>query len=159
VFIVTFAPLVNAIWAFLDKRGMNPSIPFKFGLGVLLMGIGFYIMEMGANVAVTGVKASFWFLSMTYVIHTIGELCLSPVGLSAFTKLSPRQFVSQFMGIWFVAASLGNLIAGLFAGNFDESNLAAMPDLFHQVFLFGTISGLVLLVLYKPIEKWMGGIK
>jgi proton-dependent oligopeptide transporter, POT family len=159
VFIVTFAPIVNAIWAFLDKRGMNPSIPFKFGLGVLLMGIGFYIMEMGANVAVTGVKASFWFLSMTYVIHTIGELCLSPVGLSAFTKLSPRQFVSQFMGIWFVAASLGNLIAGLFAGNFDESNLAAMPDLFHQVFLFGTISGLVLLVLYKPIEKWMGGIK
>jgi proton-dependent oligopeptide transporter, POT family len=159
VFIVTFAPIVNAIWAYLDKRGMNPSIPFKFGLGVLLMGIGFYIMEMGANVAVTGVKASFWFLSMTYVIHTIGELCLSPVGLSAFTKLSPRQFVSQFMGIWFVAASLGNLIAGLFAGNFDESNLAAMPVLFHQVFLFGTIAGIVLLILYKPIEKWMGGIK
>ncbi len=159
LFIVTFAPIVNAIWAYLDKKGMNPSIPFKFGLGVLLMGIGFYIMEMGANVAITGVKASFWFLSFTYVIHTIGELCLSPVGLSAFTKLAPRQYVSQFMGIWFVAASLGNLIAGLFAGNFDESNLQAMPSLFHQVFLFGTISGLVLLVFYKPIEKWMGGIK
>lgn len=159
LFIVTFAPIVNAIWAFLDKRGWNPPIPFKFGLGVVLMGIGFYVMEMGANVAVTGVKASFWFLSLTYVIHTIGELCLSPVGLSAFTKLAPRQFVSQFMGIWFVAASLGNLIAGLFAGNFEESNLAAMPDLFHQVFLFGTISGIVLIFLYKPIQKWMGGIK
>ncbi|MFN8355691.1 MAG: peptide MFS transporter [Spirosomataceae bacterium] len=158
-FIVVFAPIVNAIWAFLDKKGLNPPIPFKFGLGVLLMGFGFYIMEMGANVAVTGVKASFWFLSMTYVIHTIGELCLSPVGLSAFTKLSPRQFVSQFMGIWFVAASLGNLIAGLFAGNFEESNLQAMPSLFHQVFLFGTISGVVLLALYKPIQNWMGGIK
>ncbi len=159
MFIVAFAPIVNAIWKSLEKRGMNPSIPVKFGLGVLLMGLGFYIMVMGAKVAVTGVKASFWFLSLTYVIHTIGELCLSPVGLSAYTKLAPRQFVSQFMGIWFVAASLGNLIAGIFAGSFNEENLQAMPDLFHQVFLFGTISGVVLLILAKPIEKWMGGIK
>jgi POT family proton-dependent oligopeptide transporter len=116
-------------------------------------------MVMGAKVAVTGVKASFLFLSITYVLHTIGELCLSPVGLSAYTKLAPRQFVSQFMGIWFVAASLGNLIAGIFAGSFNEENLQEMPNLFHQVFLFGTISGVVLLILAKPIEKWMGGVK
>ncbi|CAH0995737.1 Di-/tripeptide transporter [Emticicia aquatica] len=159
VFIVALAPIVNAIWAALEKRGMNPSIPVKFGLGVLLMGIGFYVMVMGAKVAVTGVKASFLFLSITYVLHTIGELCLSPVGLSAYTKLAPRQFVSQFMGIWFVAASLGNLIAGIFAGSFNEENLQEMPNLFHQVFLFGTISGVVLLILAKPIEKWMGGVK
>ena len=158
-FIVMFAPIVNAIWIFLEKRNLNPPTPVKFALGLILMGLGFYVMFLGANVVVTGVKASFIFLSLTYVLHTIGELCLSPVGLSSYTKLAPRQFVSQFMGIWFVAASLGNLIAGIFAGSFNKENLQAMPDLFHQVFLFGTISGVVLLVLYKPIQNWMGGIK
>ncbi len=159
VFIVALAPIVNAIWANLERKGLNPSIPVKFGLGVLLMGIGFYVMVLGAKIAVTGVKASFLYLSATYILHTIGELCLSPVGLSAYTKLAPKKFVSQFMGIWFVAASLGNLIAGIFAGSFNENNLQEMPNLFHQVFLFGTISGIVLLVLSKPIEKMMGGIK
>jgi len=159
VFIVLLAPVVSAIWGYLDKKDMNPSIPVKFGIGVLLMGLGFWIMVQGANVAVTGAKASFWFLSLTYVIHTIGELCLSPVGLSAYTKLAPKRFVSQMMGIWFVAASLGNLISGLFAGNFNEENLQQMPSLFNQVFLFGTISGIVLLALWKPLKIWMGGIK
>lgn len=158
-FIVMFAPIVNGIWAFLEKRDMNPSIPVKFAIGLILMGLGFYVMVMGSKIAVTGVKASFWYLSLTYVLHTIGELCLSPVGLSTYTKLAPRQFVSQFMGIWFVAASLGNLIAGLFAGSFNEENLQEMPNLFHQVFIFGTVSGVVLLLLYKPIKNWMGGIK
>jgi POT family proton-dependent oligopeptide transporter len=158
-FIVMFAPLVNGLWAFLEKRNMNPSIPVKFALGLILMGLGFYVMVMGSKIAVTGVKASFLYLSLTYVLHTIGELCLSPVGLSTYTKLAPRQFVSQFMGIWFVAASLGNLIAGLFAGSFNEENLQEMPNLFHQVFVFGTVSGIVLLLFYKPIKNWMGGIK
>lgn len=159
VFIVLFAPIISALWGYLDKRNMNPSIPIKFGLGVLLMGLGFLVMVGAANIAVTGVKASFWYLSLTYVIHTIGELCLSPVGLSAYTKLAPRKYVSQMMGIWFVAASLGNLIAGLFAGNFNKENLAEMPNLFSQVFWFGTVSGIVLLAFYKPIKKWMGGIE
>ncbi|MBK9936548.1 MAG: peptide MFS transporter [Cytophagaceae bacterium] len=115
-FIVMLAPLVNSLWAFLEKRNMNPSTPVKFAIGLILMGVGFYVMVLGANIAVTGVKASFIFLSVTYVLHTIGELSISPVGLSSYTKLAPRQYVSQFMGIWFVGASLGNLIAGIFAG-------------------------------------------
>lgn len=157
-FIVMFAPIVNSLWAFLEKRNMNPSTPVKFGIALLLMGLGFYVMQLGANVAVTGMKASFVFLSATYVLHTIGELSISPVGLSSYTKLAPRQYVSQFMGIWFVGASLGNLIAGIFAGGFTEGNLQEMPTLFNQVFIIGIVSGAVLLIFAKPIKKWMGGI-
>jgi POT family proton-dependent oligopeptide transporter len=138
---------------------MNPSTPVKFAIGLILMGVGFYVMVLGANIAVTGVKASFIFLSVTYVLHTIGELSISPVGLSSYTKLAPRQYVSQFMGIWFVGASLGNLIAGIFAGGFTEGNLQQMPSLFNQVFVIGIVSGLVLLLFAKPIKKWMGGIE
>ncbi|MCA0363289.1 MAG: peptide MFS transporter [Spirosomataceae bacterium] len=158
-FIVMLAPLVNSLWAFLEKRNMNPSTPVKFAIGLILMGVGFYVMVLGANIAVTGVKASFIFLSVTYVLHTIGELSISPVGLSSYTKLAPRQYVSQFMGIWFVGASLGNLIAGIFAGGFTEGNLQQMPSLFNQVFVIGIVSGLVLLLFAKPIKKWMGGIE
>ena len=68
--------------------------------------------------------------------RSAGELCISPVGLSTYTKLAPKKYYSQLMGLWFVGAALGNLIAGLFAGNFDENNVAAMPDLFHQVFFY-----------------------
>jgi proton-dependent oligopeptide transporter, POT family len=85
-------------------------------------------------------------------------LCISPVGLSSYTKLSPKKYYSQMMGLWFVGASLGNLIAGLFAGNFDESNIQQMPDLFLQVCYIGVISGLLMIVFYKPIKNWMGGI-
>lgn len=157
-FILIFAPIMASLWIFLSARGMNPSTPVKFGLALILVGAGFFVMEMGAEVAVTGQLASPLFLTVTYMVHTIGELCLSPVGLSSYTKLAPKRYVSQLMGIWFVAASLGNLIAGLFAGGFDEKNLQQMPALFNQVTLFSIGFGVVLLIFWKPVKKWMGGI-
>jgi POT family proton-dependent oligopeptide transporter len=157
-FILIFAPVMASLWIFLSKKGLNPSTPVKFALALILVGAGFFIMEMASQVAVTGQLASPMFLTFTYMVHTIGELCLSPVGLSSYTKLAPKRYVSQMMGIWFVAASLGNLIAGLFAGGFDEENLQQMPALFNQVTLFSIGFGLLLLIFWKPVKNWMGGI-
>ncbi|MDJ1472960.1 peptide MFS transporter [Xanthocytophaga flava] len=159
IFIIIFAPLMAALWINLGRRNLNPNVPAKFALGLILMGLGFLVMVFAAKIVVSGEKAAFTWLIMTYFLHTIGELCLSPVGLSTYTKLAPKQFVSQMMGVWFVAAALGNLFAGLFAGNFDKDNVQQMPDLFMSVVYLGVGSGLFLLVFSKPIKKWMGGVE
>ena len=159
MFILIFSAPMGALWIYLNRKNLNPSVPIKFGLGLLQMGLGFFVMYLAAQRVLNGTMAGLGWLGLTYMFHTLGELCISPVGLSTYTKLAPKKYYSQLMGLWFVGAALGNLIAGLFAGNFDESNVAAMPDLFNQVFLIGTVSGLILIVLYKPIKNWMGGIQ
>ncbi|KAA0991043.1 peptide MFS transporter [Dyadobacter aurulentus] len=157
-FVLIFAPVLASLWISLSSRNRNPSIPVKFAMGLILLGLSFFVMVAASNIAVTGELASPFFLTFTYFLHTIGELCVSPVGLSSYTKLAPKRYVSQLMGIWFVGASLGNLIAGIFAGGFDEENILQMPALFNQVAIVTTIFGLVLLVFWKPIRGWMGGI-
>jgi POT family proton-dependent oligopeptide transporter len=159
VFILMFAPILGALWIWLDKKNINFSTPAKFGTALLLLALGFYIMVMGSKIAVTGVKVSALFLTFTFLFHTLGELCLSPVGLSAFTKLAPKKFMSQLMGIWFVATSMGNLIGGLFTGGFDEENLAQMPELYMMVVWASLIVGVIIILLSKPIEKLMGGVR
>ena len=158
-FILLFSAPIGALWIFLNKRNLNPSVPIKFGLGLLQMGFGFLIMYWAAQYAVEGTLVGVGWLTFTYMFHTLGELCLSPVGLSTYTKLAPRKYYSQMMGLWFVAAALGNLIAGLFAGNFNEENVAEMPQLFLQVCLFGVGIGLFLILFSKPVKNWMGGIE
>ena len=157
-FVLIFAPVLASLWISLSSKNRNPSIPVKFAMGLILLGLSFFVMVAASNIAVQGELASPFFLTFTYFLHTIGELCVSPVGLSSYTKLAPKRYVSQLMGIWFVGASLGNLIAGLFAGGFDESNIMQMPALFNQVAIITTIFGLILLVFWKPIKGWMGGI-
>jgi POT family proton-dependent oligopeptide transporter len=101
-------------------------------------------------------------LILTYLLHTTGELCLSPVGLSSVTKLAPKKLVGQMMGIWFMSVALGNLIAGLVAGEFDqeaiEANPSQLPDLFTDITLFTVIAGIIFLAIYKPVKKLMGNI-
>jgi proton-dependent oligopeptide transporter, POT family len=158
-FILIFSAPVGALWVYLNKKNLNPSTPVKFGLGLFQMGFGFLIMYFAAKNILDGSLAGVGWLTFTYMFHTLGELCLSPVGLSTYTKLAPKKYYSQMMGLWFVAAALGNLIAGLFAGNFTEGNVAEMPSLFMQVCLFGAGLGLVFIVFSKPIKNWMGGIE
>jgi proton-dependent oligopeptide transporter, POT family len=158
-FILIFSAPIGILWVYLNKKNLNPSIPVKFGLGLLQMGFGFFIMYLAAKNILDGSLAGMGWLTFTYMFHTLGELCLSPVGLSSNTKLAPKKYYSQMMGLWFVAASLGNLIAGLFAGNFDKNNVKQMPDLFMQVCIYGVVLGLIFIALYKPIKKWMGGIQ
>ncbi|MCL4147472.1 UNVERIFIED_CONTAM: hypothetical protein GTU68_006610 [Idotea baltica] len=159
LFILMFAPVLGALWIWFDKKNINFSTPAKFGTALLLLALGFYVMVMGSEIAVTGVKVSALFLTFTFLFHTLGELCLSPVGLSAFTKLAPKKFMSQLMGIWFVATSMGNLIGGLFTGGFDEENLAQMPELYMMVVWASLIIGVLILLLSKPITKLMGGVR
>jgi len=151
IFIIVFAPIFAAVWVWLGKRNLNPSAPAKFALGLLFMGLGFLVMVGAANYVIAGQKVLPTWLALTYLLHTFGELCLSPVGLSSMTKLAPSRFVGQVMGVWFLATAIGNNLAGQFSGEIDANNLATMPELYMHIFWWGTIGGLVMLA----ITPWM----
>jgi POT family proton-dependent oligopeptide transporter len=157
-FIFIFAPFFAWLWIALAKRNLNPSAPAKFALGVMLMGSGFLVMAAAAAIVASGSKVLPYWLIMTYLLHTFGELCLSPVGLSYYTKLTPKRFVGQMMGMWFLAMSLGNLVAGLIAGEFDVNNVAAMPGQYMHIVYFSVGLGAVLLILSRPVKKLMGDV-
>lgn len=163
MFIIILAPVFGALWVKLAQRNMNPSAPLKFGFGLICLGLGFLVMVFAARAVVAelpeAVRVSTLWLVMTYFLHTTGELTLSPVGLSMTTKLAPKKFGGQMMGIWFIGAALGNLIAGLFAGNFDENSTAEMPDLFMSVVMTSVGAGIIFLILSPWIKKWMGDVE
>ena len=159
LFIFIFAPFLAWLWIALARRNLNPSAPAKFALGVMLMGSGFLLMAAAASIVATGTKVLSYWLILTYLFHTVGELCLSPVGLSYFTKLAPKRFVGQMMGMWFLAMSLGNLIASLIAGEFDAKNVAAMPGQYMHIVYFSVGLGAVLLVISRPVKKLMGDVQ
>jgi POT family proton-dependent oligopeptide transporter len=146
------------MWIWLARRNLNPSTPAKFGIGLILLAIGFLVMVGASMIVANGEQALPTWLLFTYLFHTLGELAVSPVGLSATTKLAPKRFVGQMMGIWFLAMSLGNLIAGQIAGDFDPSDLQAFPGQYVQIVLTTGGTGLILLLFTKPIRKLMGGI-
>ncbi len=155
VFIILLAPVFAAIWLGLGKRNANPSSPVKFSLGLLFAGLGFALMIPAANLVVGSggaLKVSPWWLVFSYLFQTAGELCLSPVGLSSMTKLSPRKYVGQMMGIWFLATSVGNLIAGLVGGNVDPEKLDQMPTLFIGTTV-ALIAAAILLAVLSPFIK------
>ena len=155
-FIVIFAPIFGFMWTWLASRNANPSIPVKFGLGLFGLAAGFFVLAWGsANASATNLVSPAW-LIVTYFLHTAGELCLSPVGLSSMTKLAPKNRVSQMMGIWFVAAALGNLMAGLVAGQLE--NLAP-SGLFQMVAFIVGGGGIVALLAAPPVRKLMGDIE
>ena len=159
LYIIIFAPVFASLWVSLAKRQLDPSMPAKFAFGMLLLALGFLVMVGAAKLVTAGNQAAPYWLILTYLLHTMGELCVSPVGLSSVTKLAPKRFVGQMMGIWFLATSLGNLIAGLAAGRFDPESLNEMPGLFMQIVTVGVGAGLLLLVFTKPIKKLMGKIE
>ena len=163
IIVFIFAPIFAWLWVWLSEHKLNPSTPVKLSLGLIFMGLGFAVMMGASMVIVSGNKALPTWLVMTYLLHTFGEIFLYPVGLSAVTKLSPKRFVGQMMGIWFMSLAFGNLIAGLFAGEFDDQAIAADPqllvDLFWVVVKVMIISGLVVLAISKPVRKWMSDIR
>jgi POT family proton-dependent oligopeptide transporter len=159
LFIIALAPVFGWLWVALGSR--NPSIPVKFGLGLVLLGAGFLVIAWAATytdpsmAGDPGAGVSPAWLVATYFLHTCGELCLSPVGLSSITKLSPPKYVGQMMGTWFMGAALGNLIAGLVAGYFETLPL---PGLFFWVAVTVVVAGLFFFLFSKPIHKLTGGI-
>ena len=157
-FVVALAPVFAWVWTSLAARGITPSSPAKFSAGLFFAGLGFLIMvpPVRAVVASGGaLKVSMLWLTMSYILQTIGELSLSPVGLSSMTKLSPEKFGGQMMGVWFLAASLGNLIAGIVGGDVDPEKLEAMTPLFVRTTASLFIASVILMLLVKPISRMM----
>jgi len=156
-FVIIFAPVFAALWVALSRRGGDLSSPAKFTLGLAFAAVGFGVMIFAAQKIQGGgvVKVSPWWLIISFFFQTLGELCLSPVGLSSMTKLAPRKFTGQMMGVWFMAAALGNLIAGLVGGHVDPKNPAEMPALFTQTALFLAGAAVVLCLLIIPIRRMM----
>ena len=155
VLVVILSPFMAYMWLFLGKRMLDPSLPFKFGLGLIFMAIGFLFIATGATVAMQEGMAGAKWLLLTYLFHTIGELTLSPIGLAAISNLSPKRFVGQMMGIWFLASSLGAIIAGLLSGQATYSGINSMPDLFNKIAIISSIIGLVLILISKPLNNWV----
>jgi len=162
LFIIIFSPIFAALWVMMAKRGLEISSPAKFALGLAFAGGGFLIMLFAANdVVASGGKTlvSPWWLTISYLLQTFGELCVSPVGLSSMTKLAPRKYVGQMMGIWFLAASVGNLVAGLVGGRVDPTKLEQTPIVFSATAIALFVSTAILVAMIVPIRKMMAGVK
>lgn len=153
-FIILFSPLVGILWV--RMRSRVPSTPAKMGYGLVIMALGFLLLAWGATYTVNGVKVSPMWLVGAYFLHTIGELCLSPVGLSSVTKLSPRRLVGQMMGTWFMGTALGNLIAGLAGGGFAGMSTS---ELFRSVGWITGGAGVLLLIFTPLIVKKLIGVE
>ena len=166
LFIILLAPVFAWLWVKLGKY--NPNTAVKFSLALMLVGLGFGSLVMGINASELGKVAAFW-LVITYFLHTCGELCLSPVGLSAVTKLSPAKIVGFMMGVWFLATASSEFIAGLLAniaaidttnGEATDLNLAKQTylKLFEYLFYTGLGFGALLLIISPIIKKLMHGV-
>jgi POT family proton-dependent oligopeptide transporter len=152
-FIFTLAPVFAWLWLRLAVRGLEPSSPAKFVLGLVFVGLGFVILVAAARLAEQGVLVSPLWLTATYLLHTIGELCLSPVGLSAMTRLAPARIAGLVMGVWFLGTSVGNFIGGRAAGFYESM---ALPTLFGSVGGFAILAGLILLAFVVPMRRLIG---
>jgi len=160
-FVITLAPVFAAIWVTLGRRNRDLSSPAKFALGLFFAALGFGIMIYAARMVIAGgngTRVSIMWLVVSYFLQTIGELCLSPVGLSSMTKLAPAKFKGQMMGVWFMAAALGNLIAGIVGGKVDPEKLDQMPTVFQQTTISLLIATVVLGLMIIPIRRMMQGV-
>jgi proton-dependent oligopeptide transporter, POT family len=155
-FIVVMAPVYGAMWTWLAHRDANPSIPVKFGLGLLGLGAGMFVLAWGAANASADSQVSMSWLVVTYFLFTCGELAISPVGLSSMTKLAPAGRLGQMMGVWFIGAALGNLIAGLVAARLEDLPYAT---LFSTVAIIVGATGVIALLVSPGVKKLMGGVE
>ncbi|MEP0356643.1 peptide MFS transporter [Paraglaciecola sp.] len=153
-FIIILAPFIAALWINLAKKMITPSYGIKCAIGLIIMALGFLVMFFAAQYAASGMKVAPYWLVSTYFLHTVGELCLSPVALSAVSKLSPKRFAGQMMGVFVLTYSIGNVVAGLLAGNLDPNNLNEMPELFMHICLITIAVGVVVAILTLKTKKW-----
>ena len=160
--IIVLAPIIAWIWVKMGRR--NPSIPRKFGLGLLFNGLAFLLLMFALSSLIdpTSMKIPFWTLFMVYVIQSVGELCLSPIGLSMVTKLAPVRLVGLGMGGWFLSTGIGNNLSGIFAGHVSgEGGMTTDSALSGYTFGFWALlgAGLVLFLIAPLVQKLMHGVK
>jgi proton-dependent oligopeptide transporter, POT family len=159
LFVIILAGVFAALWIALGKRNRDPPAAAKFGVALLLLGLGFLVMYFAAQHVLDGSLVLPTWLICTYFLHVCGEMCLSPVGLSNMSKLVPPRFVGQAMGMWFLSLALGGNLAGQLTGEYDASHLESLPALFLKIFWYGVIAGAVMLVLTPPVKRLMAGVR
>ena len=169
-FIVLLAPLFSMMWNSMARKGIEPTIPVKFGIALMGVGAGFLFLVWGAQFAGPDFKVGLWWLAGLYLIHSIAELCISPVGLSMITKLSIARIVGMMMGVWFLSIAVAQYVAGLVAqvasvetvgGQVTnlQVSLTTYVGVFQKIGLFAIVIGAVLLLLSWPLKKLMHGVK
>jgi POT family proton-dependent oligopeptide transporter len=153
LFVIIQAPIFAWLWVKLGAR--QPSSPAKFTLGLIFVGLGFVVMIGAAALSADGTPVSPAWLLLTYFLHVVGEMCLSPVGLSTVTKLAPARVASLMMGVWFLAAAVGNYLGGRMAGLYESMPLT---ELFGIVAAVTIVGGLILAALVPLVRRLMGGV-
>ena len=170
IFIVLLAPVMSVMWTSLARRGLEPSIPIKFSLALVGVGAGFLLLVWGSTFAGSDFQVGLWWLAGLYLIHSIAELCISPVGLSMITKLSIARIVGMMMGVWFLSISVAQYFAGIVAQFMSVetvggqvTNLKVSLDTYTTTFTFiawiAIGAGVLLFLLSWPLQKWMHGVK
>jgi len=154
MYLIAFAPVFAWFWIKLGDK--QPSSPAKFSIALLFVGVGVLLLALASMTLGADGKAGPWWLMGVYLCHTIGELCLSPVGLSTTTKLAPARLSGLMMGVWFLSISFGNFFAGEVAGNFSKD---ALVGLFSKVSIGPLVAGILLIALTPFIRKLMGKVK
>lgn len=155
LFVIILAPVISLIWIKLANKKIFISSIFKFGLGIFFAGIGFMFMKFASLMLISnnGLPISpIWIITSIFFL-TLGELCISPIGLSVMTKIAPNAIKNQIMGFWFVAGALGNLIGGLIGGNVNIENIEKLPNIFEECMWVLLIVAFLLFIFKKPIEK------
>lgn len=162
-FIFTLAPFFSMLWVKLNKNGLDPAGPYKFAIGLLLLSLGFAVLVFGSLSIPQGAETagvSMMWLVLAYLLHTMGELCLSPVGLSFVNKLSPVRLVGVMFGVWFFASAIGNYIGGALAGMIDHMAETQSMSSFFLIFVcIAAVSSLLLFLVSGRLVKLMHGIK
>jgi len=166
LFVIIFSPLLGIVWLVLAKKKLEPNTVIKFGLGFLFLGLGYYIFFGTRFFADDSGKTSLGVFTIAYLAVTIGELCLSPIGLSMITKLSPKHLGGMMMGLWFLASAYGQYVAGLLGAGMSSPDekaslldkLLAYTDGYQQLAWYSLIAGVLLIVLAPAVKRLMHGV-
>lgn len=168
IFIVILGLVFSNLWVWLGKRNMDPSSPIKQSMGLFFLAVGYLVIALGVKDVEPGVRVSILWLTGLYFIHTLGELMLSPIGLSMVNKLAPLRFASLLMGVWYMSMATANKFAGMLSGLYPEAGkpkfifgieIASLYDFFMVFVVIAGVASVILFLLSKRLEKLMHGVK
>ena len=147
IIVVLFAPIFAGFWAQLARKNLDPSLPFKFAIGLLFMALSFFVMIIAVNLAIESSPVGMQWLLLTYLFQTWGELALSPIGLSAFSRYGPKRYMGQMFGLWFLASAIGGVLAGLLGGEALDGGLETISPVFEFMIQYYLVIVAALIVL------------
>ena len=152
IIVVLFAPIFAGIWAQLARKNLDPSLPFKFAIGLLFMALSFFVMIIAVNLAIESSPVGMQWLLLTYLFQTWGELALSPIGLSAFSRYGPKRYMGQMFGLWFLASAIGGVLAGLLGGEALDGGLETISPVFEFMIKYYLVIAAALIALSFVIK-------